>query len=134
VTPDADAMQKRRPGFLLAILPPGQGERKAVTASGSKGRWSTGLQASRPPNIWIPHSTMQNSPYARPYRNTRPMRPTRRSAVPRAFSLNSSITQRDTASRHGPVPTVDSMRRGWPGIAVGQAARRCHERVAWAGL
>ena len=55
-------------------------------------------------------------------------------AVPRAFSLNSSITQRDAASRHGPVSTVDSMRRGWPEVAVGQGARRCHEQVAWAGL
>src|SRR5215467_1150444 len=26
------------------------------------------------------------------------------------------------------------MRRGWPGVAVGQGTRRCHERVAWAGL
>ena len=32
--------------------------------------------------------------------------------VPRAFSLNSSITQHDAVSRHGPVPTVDSVRRG----------------------
>jgi len=50
------------------------------------------------------------------------------------FSLNSSIIQRDAASRRGPVPTIDSMRRGWPGVAVGQFARRCHQRVAWAGL
>ena len=54
-------------------------------------------------------------------------------AVPRVSSLDCSITPRDAVSRHSPIPAVDSMRRGWSGVAVAREAHRCRERAAWPG-
>jgi hypothetical protein len=54
--------RKRRPGVLLAILPPDQGERKAVTASGSKGADPQGCTPHDRRTFRFLPSAMQNSP------------------------------------------------------------------------
>ena len=54
--------RKRRPGVLLAILPPDQGERKAVTTSGSKGADPQGCTPHDRRTFRFLPSAMQNSP------------------------------------------------------------------------